>query len=122
MKDRYEIKKKHDELPVFTRWYKFLGWVLDITEKFPKRIRFTLCSRIDNLALDIIEKIIEAAYTQNKIDFLKSANLKVEKLRVLMRICYEKGYLSTRSYEYAIKELYETGRMLGGWIKNQEGK
>jgi four helix bundle protein len=112
----------HDEIPVFTRWYKFLIWVLDSTEKFPKKVRFTLSSRIDNITLDVLEKIIEAAYTHSKIDILRSANLKVEKLRVLLRICYEKGYLNNRSYEYAVKELYETGRMLGGWIKNQEKK
>lgn len=110
----------HEDLPVFVRWYKFLGWLLDTTEKFPKRIRFTFSGRIDNLALDILEKIIAAAYTSDKAGLLKQANLELEKLRVLLRLCHERKYISVRSYEYAVKELYETGRMIGGWIRKME--
>ena len=110
----------HETLPVFVRWSKFLNWLLDVTEKFPKRVRFTISSRIDNMALDILELIIEAAYTHRKADILKKANLKLEKLRVLCRICHQRHYLSNRSYQYAIKEMYESGRMLGGWIKQRK--
>ena len=110
----------HEELPVFIRWYKFLDWLLHTTEKFPKRIRFTLSSRLDNLALDILEKIIEAAYSKDKVELLKRANLDIEKLRVLLRICHDHRYMGNQSYKYAIKELYETGRMLGGWINVQK--
>lgn len=112
----------HEELPVFVRWHKFLRWLLNTTEKFPKRVRFTFSTRLDNLALDIIEKIIEAAYSGSKTNLLKQANLGVEKIRVLIRICHEERYLSTRSYEYAIEELYEVGKMLGGWIRKQQEK
>ena len=110
----------HEDLPIFVRWYKFLGWLLDTTVKFPKRVRFTFSSRLDNLALDILEKLIEAAYSRNKIPILKKTNLEVEKMRILFRVCHEQGYLSTRSYEYGIKELYDVGRMLGGWIKERQ--
>lgn len=111
-----------EELPIYVRWYAFLGWLLDRTQGFPKNIRFTLSGRIDNLALDILEKIVEAAYTRDKVPILKQANLMVEKLRVLLRLCYERQYLSTKSYEHAVRELYEVGRMLGGWIKSRGGR
>ncbi len=52
--------------PLFVLWYDFLNWLLQKTEKMPKNIRFTLTSRIDNLALDIIEGIIEARYSRQK--------------------------------------------------------
>ena len=110
----------HEDLPVFTRWYRFLGWLLKTTEKFPKRVRFTFSTRLDNMALDVLEKIIEAAYTKQKTDLLKRANLTVEKMRVLIRLCHEERYLGNRAYEHAVEELFETGKMLGGWIRHQE--
>lgn len=110
----------HEELPIFVRWSRFIGWLLAKTEKFPRRARFTFSSRLDNMALDIVEKIIEATYSHDKIQILKSINFDLEKMRIILRISHEQKFMSTRAYEYAIKELYETGRMLGGWIKEQQ--
>ena len=112
----------HEDLEVFVRWRRFLSWLLTATEKFPKRVRFTFSSRLDNLALDILEHIIEATYTSDKAAHLKHVNLDIEKMRVLLRICHEQRYLGDRGYEHAVKELYEAGKMVGGWIKQQENK
>jgi four helix bundle protein len=109
----------HEDLPVFVRWYRFLDWLFAATEKFPRSVRFTLSSRIDNLALDILEAIIEAAYSRRKADILSRANLNLEKLRVLLRICHDRKFLPVRPYEHAVKELHETGKMLGGWRKSR---
>lgn len=108
------------ELPVFVRWYKFLGWLLDTTEKFPKRVRFTISSRLDTMALDVLELIIEAAYTKDKTHLLKKANLEIEKMRILIRLCHDRHYISGNKYETAVKDLYETGKMLGGWIRSRK--
>lgn len=111
----------HEDLTVFIRWKRFMGWFFDATEKFPKRIRPTLTIRMENLVLDVLERIVEAAYTRNKTAILKQTNLDVEKLRVLAALCHERQYLSNRAYEHAVKELYEIGRMLGGWAKERAG-
>lgn len=112
----------HEDLPIFVRWEKILEWLLSTTEKFPKSVRHTFSNRVVNMALDITERIVEAAYSRNKKDILVRTNLELEKLRVLMRISYKQHYLSTRSYEHMVKELYEVGRMLGGWIKDQQDR
>jgi hypothetical protein len=91
-----------------------------VTEKFPKRVRFTIANRIDNLALDIVEDLVEAQYTRNKQAILKRANLRLEKLRILLRISCDQYHLSYNTYEYAIRSINEVGRMLGGWIKQQQ--
>ena len=113
---------KHDELPVFQKWTKFLGWLLDVTQKFPRRTRFTFASRVDNLAIDVLEKITEAAYTKDKIGLLRQINLNIEKLRVLLRLCNEKRFLSDAAYKHAIYELFEAGKMVGGWIKKEQAR
>lgn len=107
------------DLPLFDLWTRVLAWLLTHTEKFPKSIRFTFSSRIDNLALDILESIIEARYSRHKLEKLKSININLEKLRVLLRICHDSGYLDHRAYEYAAIQLWEAGKMVGGWLKQQ---
>ena len=108
-----------EELQIFVKWVDFLKWLLNTTEKFPKKIRFTFTTRIDNLALDLLENIIECRYDRGyRKDGLKKLNIKFEKLRVLMRICHESNYISTRRYEYAVVNINEVGKMTGGWLKD----
>lgn len=109
-----------DEMPIFTRWMQFLEWLLPATEKFPKRVRFTFADRINNLALDIVEDLVEARYSRDKQQLLKRINLRLEKLRILLRLCHRLKYLPHQSYEHAMHALNEVGRMLGGWIKQQQ--
>ena len=113
-------KVEDEDLSVFVKWTEFITWLFPHTEKFPKRARFTLASRIENLALDIIEDLIEARYSREKLAILKRANLRLEKMRILLRLSHGFQYLSTKSYEYAVKILNETGRMIGGWVKQLE--
>ena len=108
-----------DDLPIFALWMDFLTWLLDTTVKFPKRIRFTLSQRIENLALDIVEDLVEARYSSQKVSILRRANLRLEKIRVLLRICHTQRYLSHTSYHHAMRSLHEVGSMLGGWMKER---
>lgn len=113
---------RHEDLPVFVHWTAFVEWLLPTTGKFPKRVRFTLSDRIDNLALDVVEDLVEARYSRRKTEILKRINLKLERLRVLLRLCHTLQYLPHRSYEFAMRSLEEVGQMVGGWIKQQEEK
>jgi hypothetical protein len=111
---------KADELPIVGRWQKFLEWLLPVTENFPKKVRFTFADRINNLALDIIEQLVEAQYRSDKLPLLNQINRQLERLRILLRLCHGLEYLPHRSYEYATREINEVGSMLGGWIKQQQ--
>jgi len=110
----------HEDLSIYIRWETFLFWLLNTTGKFPKRVRFTFSSRLDNLALDVLEGIVEAAYSSRKLDLLKKMNLDLEKMRVLIRICHKNEYIGNRGYEHAARQLHEIGKMMGGWIKEQK--
>ena len=110
------------DLPLFVLWYEFSKWLLAKTEKFPRRVRFSFSNRLDNLALDIIEHIVEARYTTRKKEILRRIDLDMEKLRVLLRMCHDQRYLDTKGYEFASKKIMEAGKMVGGWRKHQENK
>ncbi len=107
-----------EELKLFVKWSEFLKWLLNTTEKFPKKVRFTFTTRIDNLALDILENIIECRYDKNsRASKLKHINIELEKMRILLRICHELRYLPQNQYEYAMIRINEVGKMFSGWMK-----
>ncbi len=108
--------------PLFVLWYDFTKWLLNKTEKFPKSVRFTFSGRVDNLALDTIEGIIEARYSKDKKASLRRIDLNMEKLRVLLRMCHDMEHLDHKGYEYASRKINEAGKMVGGWRKQQEDK
>ncbi len=110
------------EPPLFVLWYDFAKWLLNKTEKFPKKVRFTFSTRIDNTALDVIEGIIEARYSRRKKDTLRRIDLNVEKLQVLLRMCRDLEYLDNKGYEFASRKINEAGKMVGGWRKQQKDK
>ncbi len=106
-----------EELQVFVKWVEFLQWLLNTTEKFPKKVRFTFTTRIDNLALDILENIIECRYDRDTREKgFKRINIRLEKLRVLLRICHEERYLSNKQYQYTAEHINEVGKMICGWL------
>jgi len=110
-----------EELKIFVKWAEFLKWLLSTTEKFPKKIRFTFTTRIDNIALDILEDIIECRFEKGvRKETLRKTNMKLEKMRILLRFCHELVYLSTRQFEYAMVHINEVGKMAAGWIKSGE--
>ena len=108
------------EVPVvLVRWEQFVLWLLDRTEKFPKRLAFTFRTRIDNLALDVYERLVEARYQRDREALLRRVNLDLEKLRLLLRLSHAQQALDHRAYEHAAEELQTVGRMIGGWRSQQ---
>lgn len=120
MNTLYNHPHENKELSIFVKWLEFLKWFLPTLEKFPKKSRFTVTNRIENMALDIVELLIEAKYRRDKKLILKKINLCLEKIRILLRISHGTQLISTKSYNFAVKSINEVGMMLGGWLKQQK--
>ncbi|MBV6493786.1 MAG: hypothetical protein LDLANPLL_01809 [Turneriella sp.] len=110
-----------DDYPAFRKWYAILNWVLDRVDQFPKSVRFSFSGRIADLALDVLENLIEAIYSKDKRSSLSQINMNLEKLRMFFRLAHERRYLSGRQFEFIVTELNEFGKMVGGWLKSAKG-
>lgn len=97
--------------------YQFLVWLSPTLEKFPRTQKFTLGDRIQNQALDVLEALIEATYTRDRVPHLRRANLGIEKLRFLFRLAADLRVLDRRRYEFVARTLDETGRSVGAWTR-----
>ena len=99
--------------------YDVIVWLLGRVEKFPRSQKFTLGDRTVKLALDTLELLIEATYTRDRLALLRKANIQLEKLRYLIRICHDFKLLSSKQYAYISNEMNEVGKLVGGWIRSQ---
>jgi len=107
-----------DNTPIIvTKVYDLLLWMLPKLAKFPKNERYLLGQRIENMLLDILEILIEASFTKEKLSLLRRANLNLEKLRFLVRLAKDVHYINIKTYEYQAKAVNEIGKMIGGWIR-----
>ena len=108
--------------PALEAWYRFLLWLVPALERFPRRQKFLLGDRIQGAALDVLESLVEATYTRERESHLAYANLGIEKLRFLVRLSMDLGYLDSRRYEHAARALDETGRKVGAWRKTHRAR
>jgi len=76
-------------------------------------------NRIDNLALDVVEDLVGARYSRDKRAVLARANLRLEKIRVLLRLCHALGYFPHARCEHAMRCVSDVGAMVGGWFRYQ---
>ncbi len=109
------------DLRLFEEWMETTRWLMERTARFPKRLRHSLTERIENLALGILEDVTSAAYCSSKMGKLRSADDRLNRLRVMVRLGHEMKLLSHRQYEEAAERLDNAGRLLGAWIRQQSG-
>ena len=105
-----------------TLTYDLLKWAIPTLNKFPRDQRFLLGDRIENHILDVLELLVHANYSRDKLAYLQKANLKIELLRFLWRLSLDLKYLNTRRYEFVSKKLNDIGSLVGGWIRQQKAK
>jgi len=110
------------DLPLIVLWEDFLGWLLPVLGSVPKSARFTFATRLQSLALDVLEGLIEARFTRDRLPILRAVNLKLECLRTLLRVAHGQRLLAPAAYRHASEKLDEAGRMLGGWLRDAAGR
>ncbi len=105
------------EVDAITKLYDLILWMIPKLEKYPRSQKFILADRIENLMLDILELLIDAAYSKRKGEALRSANLKLEKLRYLVRLSKDLQLLNIKGYEFSSRAIDDIGKSIGGWLK-----
>jgi hypothetical protein len=106
------------DIPIFTKSYEFYKKLSFIIPSFPKTKRYTLGQKLDNISLDIIELLFSIPTSANKISILQIMSVKIDLLKVLLRLSKDTQTLNNKEYLELQTILAEIGKMLGGWIKS----
>ena len=107
------------EMPIFTRTFDFLTWLLPITNNFPRAQRFSATQRLLDAAFDLREHLEEANLRRGtaRRQRLDLADEALAKVRLYLRLAAAWGWLTPGQYKHAASMLAEIGRLLGGWQK-----
>jgi len=114
------IMSFQNDVPIVQKVYDFYKELYSIIEKMPKKDKYTLGVKLQKTTLDLIELLIGASYSdkENKTKYLAEANIKLDLLKLLVRLAQDIKALPTTKYLKLEEKLQEIGRMLGGWIKS----
>ncbi len=106
------------------RCLECLRWLLPQCEKFPKAQRFVVTARCQAAALNFQERLVEANAQagQARLALLRQADAELNKLRLYLRLAHDFDWLSPGAYEHGSRMVAELGRLLGGWLRQTEGR
>ncbi|MEO0480643.1 MAG: four helix bundle protein [Planctomycetota bacterium] len=114
--NRPRAREAPAELRVLQEAEEFATWLLQRTARWPKSSRATLTLRIEELALSVLDDLVQARYRRaGRADRLEAANLSLERTRYLFRIARNTQVCSARTQAQATKRIDGIGRMLHGW-------
>lgn len=103
-------------------------YTIDITDNqkyFPKKRRFTFVDRIQNLALDICDSLVQANETsKTETDIRRSYQRKalsdVKRLKFLVRFSCDKGFIDVRQLGIWSKKILDVQNMTAAWYKRSK--
>jgi hypothetical protein len=98
--------------------YQFVRWLVPVLDGMPRSQKFLLGDRIQTTAMDVLDHLVEAAYSRERAALLRRANLGLEKLRFWIRLSKDLKLLSFERYEHAARSIDDVGRQVGGWLKS----
>ncbi len=104
-------------MPIFTRTFDFLSWLLPVTNHFPRAHRHSFTRRLLDAAFDLRERLEEANLRRGatRVERLQMADEALAKVRVYLRLAARFGWLSKGQYKHVSQMVSEIGCLLGGW-------
>lgn len=90
-----------------------------LSAKIPKKDRFGIWLKIENVCLEIINLTIAAALENknNKMPLLNSARIRIETLKQLIRLTLKLNIIGQKQYLDLESCLQKISKMTNGWIK-----
>ena len=107
------------DMPVFTRTFDFLTWLLPVTNGFPTAHRHTFTKRLLDSAFELYEFLERANHERGaaRAGSLREADIALGRVRLYVRLAERWKWLSSGQYKHVAEMVAEIGRLLGGWQK-----
>jgi hypothetical protein len=109
-----------EDLPIIQKTYDLIKWYVPILHRLPRDYRFTLGDRMIVGLYGLLEELIAARYSREKLPKLELINSKLDILRHQTRLLLDFELIQAKRYEYASQLINAVGVDLGSWIKQQK--
>ena len=115
-----------NELAVITKAKELCSYIMTVTDKSPKRFRFTLVSRLQNYALDVIEYLYIANeifvqpgrrdQAERRQSYQQRAQTSLRLLGYIAQLAMEQQCILPKQYEQITHQVYDCRNLLGAWM------
>ena len=124
--------KTQNDLVVVTKAKDLCEYVMTITQKCSKEHRYTYVSRLQNLAMDVLENIFRAnaVYVENgpekrekcrqRLDFQHEALLGLRMLAYFAELGAKQKVILFKQYEQIAVQSTNCMNLLGAWINSDK--
>lgn len=121
--------RDNSELMVITKSKEIISYIFSIMENSPKKFRFTLFAKLENVSLEVLESLILANETRLGIceaDNMKRKQLQrtaIAKLKILdafSMIAREQKCILPKQYEVMTRLIRDCLNLTGAWIKSDQ--
>ena len=99
----------------------FSVWFFPIVDRFPQREKWALCTEIKRCVYRMMQAVIRAQKSKNKIAHLFELDAELEMLRFLVRQAHGFRYLSNRRLQLVTERITEIGKIVGGMVRRAKG-
>ena len=120
--------KDRNELTVITKTKNLCSYVLTVTDRSPKKFRFTLIAKLQNNALDALESLFLAnelyvadqdiSRIEKRQDHQRKAMTHLKLLAYLSQLAMEQHCILPKQYEQITKQVYDCQNLLGAWMNS----
>lgn len=116
------------ELMVITKAKDIVKYSFAISNNAPKKFRFTLITRMNNTALDILENLIlandimftDVSEAKIRKDYQQIALAKLKVLDAVAMTAREQECILPKQYENLSRLIYECVKLLKAWQRSDE--
>ncbi len=118
------VVRKKGDLFVLTKAKDLAKYIITVTEKSPKKFRFTLVTRLQNYILDVLEHIHLANTADVGSDerkaHQKEAERKLQLLDTFSQLASEQECILFKQYEFISKETADCLLYLRKWVTSDK--
>ncbi len=114
----------NSEFALITKSKDLCTYILTVTQNSPKKFRFTLTSRIQNLSLDILQTIFKAneiRLSNNslcRLEFQREALISLKMLSFICNLATEQKCILVKQFEHISSLIHDCQYLILAWIKS----
>ena len=113
---------RYAHIPIFQKTYQLTLIVYKAADNFKKAHKYTLGEKLKNICGELLDLIVAVNGAENKKEPLERLDLKLETLRIHLRLAYDLKIVSPGLLGELNKAIEEIGRQIGGLKKWTEVK
>lgn len=123
-----DLERKQSELTVITKAKDLCSYIMTVTQKSPKHFRYTFVSRLQNLALSVIENLFRANDVfvskqdlqshRERLNFQRSAMTDLKLLGYMALLSMEQKCILPKQYEQIARQVSDCQNLLGAWMNS----